>query len=74
MKKLYLVILIIVFLIFIVIMIPISNTMLYYDKIDRDTVKLACDVTFYDSVNNRRCCISDTDAGTTQCVRNYIKP
>lgn len=74
MKKLHIGILIIVFLIFIVIMIPISNTISYYDKMDRDTEKLACDVTFYDTINNRRCCISDTDAGTTQCVRNYIKP
>ena len=52
----------------------IGNTVAKYDKIDRDTEKLSCDTTFYDSINNRRCCISDTDAGTTQCVRNWIKP
>lgn len=74
MRKLHAGIIIAVFVIFIVIMIPVIGTVSYYDKVDRDTKKLACENTFYDSINNRRCCLSDTDAGTTQCVRNYVKP
>ena len=74
MRKLYVGILIVLFVLFVIIMSMTGNMVAKYDKIDRDTEKLACDVTFYDSINNRRCCISDTDAGTTQCVRNWIKP
>lgn len=75
MRKLHAGIIVLVFVVFVVIMIPISGTLSYYDKMDRDTEKLACKGnTFYDSINNRRCCIEDTDAGATQCVRNFIKP
>ena len=70
----YVGILIVVFVLFIIGMSMIAGTVSKYAKFDQDTEKLACDVTFYDSINNRRCCISDTDAGTTQCVRNWIKP
>lgn len=75
MRKLHVGIMIVVFILFLIGMSMLGATVSKYDKIDRDTEKLACEGhTFYDSINNRRCCLSDTNAGTSQCVRNWVKP
>lgn len=75
MKKLTIVLLVLGLLILMVTISILSDNFAKYNKLNQDNEKLACEgSTFYDSINNRRCCIGDTDAGTSQCVRNWIKP
>ncbi len=74
MGKLYVGIFVVVLIVLIICMSMFSTTVSKYAKIDRDTEKLACENTFYDSINNRRCCVSDTNAGSSECVSNWITP